>query len=58
MAKKPHKPKGPKPKGVYCRGCFATKGLVVETVRRPCPGKTVRYRKCKKCGTRRTTTEK
>jgi hypothetical protein len=39
-----------RPKGLFCPGCHGTR-LVVDTIRRPCPGKTVRYRICSACDT-------
>ena len=52
-------PKRLKPKGLYCPNpaCLGT-SLRVTSVRRPCPGKKIRYLVCTACGARRKTTEK
>jgi hypothetical protein len=39
-----------RPKGLFCPGCHGTR-LFVDTVRRPCPGKVVRYMICSACDT-------
>lgn len=44
---RPAKPQ-PAPKGVYCPSCRGTRLLATHT-RKPCPGKTVRYRVCARC---------
>lgn len=51
-------PKPPRnPKGIYCPSCRGVRFTVV-TTRRPCPGLTVRYRRCTACGTKITTEDR
>lgn len=52
------KEKGPiNPKGIYCPDCRGVR-LFVLYVKRPCPGRCVRYLICSTCDTRIKSTEK
>lgn len=45
------------PRGFYCPSCRGHR-LSVTTVKRPCPGLVVRYRRCTACGAKLITEER